>query len=83
MTAMALPWPSAVREVPSIGSTATSVERLRSVSDELAVEQHRGFVLLALADDDDAAHRDGREHRSHCFDRRPIGTDLVAPPDPS
>ena len=58
-------------------------ERLRSVSDELAVEQHRSFVLLTLADDDDAAHRDGRQHRSHCFDRRPIGTDLVAPPDPS
>ena len=34
----------------------------RAVADALAVEEHRRFVLLALADDDDAVHRHGVEH---------------------
>ena len=56
MTARAPPRPSAVGVVPSIGSTAMSVSGRRSVADPLAVEQHRGVVLLALADDHDAVH---------------------------
>ena len=56
MTASAPPRPSAVRVVPSIGSTAMSVMRRATVADPLAVEEHGGVVLLALADDDDAVH---------------------------
>ena len=62
ITARALPRPRAVSVVPSIGSTAMSVGGGDAVADALAVEQHRGLVLLALADDDDAVHRDAVEH---------------------
>ena len=44
----------------------------------LAGVQHRGVVLLALADDDDAAHRDGAEHRPHRVDRGAVDLVLVA-----
>ena len=39
-------------------------QRAGAVADLLAVEQHRRFVLLALADDDDAVHR--RPWRAPC-----------------
>ena len=48
------------------------------VADTLAVEQHWGFVLLALADDDDAVHVDGRQHGAHGIDRGLINLVLVA-----
>ena len=54
-----------------------------AVADLLAVEEHRRLVLLALADDDDAAHRDRVEHEAHRVDRCLIGRDLVSAPDPA
>ena len=83
MTAMAPPRPRAVSVVPSIGSTAMSVSIGRAVPDPLAVEQHGRFVLLALADDDDAVHRDGVEHDAHGVDGGPVGAVLVASAHPA
>ena len=68
ITAIAFGWPFAVRRVPSSGSTATSTAGPVPVADLLAVEEHRRLVLLALADHDDAGHRDRVEHGAH---RRP------------
>src|SRR5918994_1243281 len=51
--------------------------------DVLAVVEHRGLVLLALADHDDAVHRDGVEQQPHRVDRGPVGALLVAAPDPA
>ena len=45
----------------------------------LAGVQHRGVVVLALADDDHAAHRDGAEHRPNGVDRGAVDLVLVAP----
>ena len=83
MTAIAFGIPSAVSRVPSSGSTATSTSGPGAVADLLAVEEHRRLVLLALADDDDAAHRDRVEHQPHRVDRGLVGGDLVAAPDPA
>ena len=58
-------------------------ERGRAVADVLAVVEHRGVVLLALADDDDAVHRDGAEDRPHRRHGGPVGAVLVAPADPA
>ena len=52
-------------------------------TDLLTVEQHRGFVLLALADDDDALHGDGVENQAHGVDGRAVGTVLVSPTKPA
>ena len=49
----------------------------RSVADGLTVEQHRGFVLLALADDHDTVHRNALEDHAHGLDGRAICTVLV------
>ncbi len=57
--------------------------RRRAVADALAVVEHRGLVLLALADDHDAVHRDGRHHVPHRVDGRLVGGVLVAAPDPA
>ena len=73
ITAIAFGWPSAVSRVPSSGSTATSTSGPGAVADLLAVVEHRRLVLLALADHDDAVHRDGVEHRAHRVDRRLVG----------
>ena len=54
-----------------------------AVADLLAVEEHRRLVLLALADHDDAVHRDRVEDEAHRVDRRLVGGDLVAAPDPA
>ena len=56
--------------------------RVAAVADLLAVEQHRRIVLLALADHDDAVHRDGREREPHRLDGGAVGGVLVAPTDP-
>ena len=48
----------------------------------LAVEEHRRFVLLALADDDDAIHLDGVQDEAHRIDRCLIGRDLLAAAHP-
>ena len=57
--------------------------RRAAVADLLAVEEHRRFVLLALADHDDAVHRDRVEHEAHRVDRGAVGGELVAAPDPA
>ena len=83
ITEIAFGRPSAVRLVPSIGSTATSTIGVAAVADVLAVVEHRRFVLLALADDDDAVHRDGGQDGAHRVDGRAVGTELVAAADPA
>ena len=57
--------------------------RAHLVPDLLAVVEHRRFVLLALADDDDAVHGDGVEHPAHAVHCRLVGGDLVATADPA
>ena len=52
-----------------------------AVADLLAVVEHRRFVLLALADHDDAVHVDGVEERAHAVHGGLVGRDLVAAPD--
>ena len=52
-----------------------------AVADLLAVEQHRGLVLLPLADHDDAVHRHRVEHVAHRVDGGLVGALLVAAPD--
>ena len=52
-------------------------------ADPLAVEEHRRLVLLALADHDDALHRDGVDHPSHQVDGGTVGGVLVAATDPA
>ena len=69
--------------VPSSGSTAMSTTRRAAVADLLAVEEHRRLVLLALADHDDAVHRDRVEHEAHRVDGGAVGGDLVAAADPA
>ena len=54
-----------------------------AVADPLAVEEHRGVVLLALADDDDAVHRDRAEHEAHRVHRGAIRGVLVAASGPA
>ena len=58
-------------------------QRGRAVTDLLPVEEHRRVVLLALADDHDAVHRHAGQDGPHGLDRRPVGTELVAPAHPS
>ena len=57
--------------------------RRAAVADVLAVVEHRRLVLLALADDDDAVHRDRVEHEAHRVDGGLVGGDLVAAADPA
>ena len=49
----------------------------------LAVVEHRGLVLLPLADHDDAVHRDRIEDKAHRVDRSLVSGDLVAAADPA
>src|SRR5699024_11218737 len=53
------------------------------VTDLLAVVEHRGLVLLALADDDDTVHAHARDHRAHRVHGGPVGAVLVAPAHPA
>ena len=55
--------------------------RRRAVADVLAVVEHRRLVLLALADHDEAVHRDGAEHVAHGVDGGLVGGLLVAAAD--
>ena len=48
----------------------------------LAVEQHRGFILLALTDHHDTVEINGREHRTHRIDSRAVCPVLVAVANP-
>ena len=54
-----------------------------AVADPLAVVEHRRLVLLALADDHQAVHRDRVEEQAHSVDRRLIGLLLFSAPDPA
>ena len=60
-----------------------STARRAAVADLLAVEEHRRLVLLALADHDDAVHRDGVDQQAHRVDGGAVGRLLVAAPDPA
>ncbi len=51
-------------------------------ADVLAVEQHRGFVLLALTDDDHAVHLDGVDHGTHSVHGGTVTLVLHAASDP-
>ena len=55
----------------------------RAVADPLAVEEHRRFVLLPLADHDRAVHRDRVEDEAHRVDGCAVGGELVAAADPA
>ena len=55
----------------------------RGQPNALAVEQHRGLVLLALADHHDAVHLDRRQHVAHRVHGRLVGGDLVAEAHPA
>ena len=57
--------------------------RTRAVADLLAVVEHRGVVLLALADDDDTVHADARDEVTHGLDGGTVGAVLVTSPDPA
>ena len=54
-----------------------------AVTDVLAVVEHRRFVLLALADDDNPVDADRSEHVAHRVDGGLVGGFLVAAADPS
>ena len=58
-------------------------QRRGAVAELLAVVEHRRFVLLALADDDDAVHRHAVEHDAHRLDRGTVGRVLVAAAHPA
>ena len=75
--------PFAQSVVPSSGSTATSTSGGSPVAEALAVEEHRRFVLLAFADDDEPVHLDPAEHRAHRVDRGAVGGLLVATSHPA
>ena len=53
------------------------------VADLLAVVEHRRFVLLALADDDDAVHAHRADEGPHGVDGRAVAAVLVAAADPA
>jgi hypothetical protein len=80
-TASAPPIPLAVSVVPSTGSTAMSTLPVAG-SHPLAVVEHRGLVLLALADDDDARRGRGCRDGPACR-RRPPGRPPPCRPDPA
>ena len=82
MTEMALLRPSDVSVVPSIGSTAMSQAGPPApISSPL--NSIGRFVLLALADHDDALHRDRVEDDAHRVDRGTVGAVLVALAEPA
>ena len=79
------------RVVHALGGQGRAVDRVDrdvalgagAVADLLAVVEHRGVVLLALADDDDAVHADGGDHHAHRVDGHAVGAVLVARARPS
>ena len=79
------------RVVHALGGQRGAVDRVDrdvdvgagAVADLLAVEKHRRVVLLALADDHDALHRDGVDQLAHGVDGGAVGAVLVAARRPS
>ena len=71
------------RERGAVDGVDRDVARGPAGADLLAVEQHGRFVLLALADDDDAFHRHRVEDDAHGVDRRTVGAVLVALAQPA
>ena len=75
----------------ALGAEARPLERVdgdvdprrAAVADLLAVEEHRRLVLLALADHDDAVHRDRVDQQPHRVDGGAVGRLLVAAADPA
>ena len=83
-TAIAFGMPLLISVVPSIGSTATSTSGPPCpVADPLAVEEHRRVVLLALADDHGAPHRQRVDQLAHGVDGGAVAALLVAAADPA
>ena len=72
--------------VGTVGQGTRAVNRINSNvhlrpsprADALTVEQHRGMILLALADDNDRIHLNGIQHQSHRFNRGTVSSDLIA-----
>ena len=58
-------------------------ERRATITDLLAVIEHRCLVLLALANDHDAVHGNTAEHETHRVDGGSVGTEFVAPTGPT
>ena len=54
-----------------------------SVTHALAVEEHGGVILLALADDDGAVHRHAADELAHGVDGGAVGAVLVSSADPA
>src|SRR5256885_7069742 len=55
----------------------------RAVPDGLSVVEHRGLVLLTLADHHHTVHGDRLEYDAHGVDGGLVGAVLVAPPHPA
>ena len=76
---------------PALGHQRRAVDGVDSdvtvgavaVTDLLAVVEHRGLVLLALADDHHTTHRHRGEQFAHGVDRGLVATVLVATPNPT
>ena len=73
--------PFAVSVVPSWVDGDVDVGA-RAVAHLLTVEQHRGLVLLALADDDGAVHAHRRDEGAHRLDGGAVREVLLATTDP-
>ncbi len=82
MTDRALPRPRGVKRGAVDRIDGYVARRRRAVADALAVVEHRGFVLLALADDHDAVHGNRLQDHPHGVDGGPVGAFLVAPTHP-
>ena len=83
MTEIAPGRPSDVSVVPSIGSTAMSIAGEEPSPISSPLNSIGRFVLLALADHDDAVHRDAVEHDAHGLDGGTVGRVLVAAAHPT
>ncbi len=71
------------RECGSVDRVDCNVgDGLVAVADMFAIEQHRRFVLFALADDDDSIHVDGLQEIAHGVNGGTIGCMLVAAANP-
>ena len=75
---------AARRQPCAVDRIDRDVHRRRlSGTDVLAVVEHRRFVLLPLADDDDPVDGDGVEHQAHGVDGGSVRGVLVAAPHPA
>ncbi len=79
------------RAFPAFGQDGSAINRIDSdigfytetVTDRLAIVEHRRFVFFTLADDDDAIHVDSCQHGVHGVNGCLVGAVLVSPPEPT